>query len=387
MSNLGSGLGSSYPSTIDTRQTFQNVPNPVPDSDTRFDAEFCNDTLTAIVQIETALGAGIQGAYASLAARLAAIEAGGGGGTPGLTNVVTFTNQTMVTIPGTAHQQAQQALLYQVYDPSTPRQALQPDAFAVYPTNFDAVTTFGVAQSGVVMVGVLTPQYVTSFTTSGSPPSVLIPGSTHGLAQPLLFFQAFDTGTPAQAIELGSVTVDTTTRDLTLTTAAPQSGTLILGIGTPRYVHTFTNQTTVTVLGSVHGLTSANLLYQVWDAGATPAAVQDGGFTVHPTTFDVVLTFAVAQSGSLLLAPVPVVVPAARLSAPPVPMRTTPLASAPSPQPMSEAALVRLQRTVETLSHGLATLTTLSTRLTTLETAYHTLLHQVGGHTPEDTPA
>ena len=384
---LGSGLGSSYPSTIDTRQIFQNVPSPEPDSATRFDSELVNDALTAIIQIETALGAGIQGAYASLAARLAAIEAGGGGGGSTLTNVVPFTTQTVVTIPGTAHQQGQQALLYQVYDASTPRQALQPDAFAVYPITFDAVVTFGLAQSGVVMVGALTPQYVTSFTTSGSPPSVLIPGNTHGLAQPLLFLQAFDTGTPAQALELGSVTVNTTTRDLTLTTAAPQSGTLLLSIGTPRYVQPFTNQTTVTVLGSVHGLASANLLYQVWDASATPAAIQDGGFTVHPTTFDVVLTFAVAQSGSLLLAPVPTVVPSGLLAAQAAPRRMTPLARTPSAPPLSEAALVRLQTTVETLSHGLATLDTLSARLATLETAYHTLLSQFGGHTPEDTPA
>ena len=71
--------------------------------------------------IETTLGANVQGAFASLAARLEALESGG---SP-LTNVLAFTSQTSVTLPGAAHQQGQQALLYQVYDASTPRQALR----------------------------------------------------------------------------------------------------------------------------------------------------------------------------------------------------------------------------------------------------------------------
>jgi hypothetical protein len=386
VTQLGSGFGSGYPSTIDTRQVYQNGVSPAPDSDTRVDSEFLNDTLTAIVQIETALGAGIQGAYASLAARIAAIESG----EPGLTNVVAFTSQTMVSIPGAAHQQHQQALLYQVYDTSTPRQAILPESFSVYPTTYDTVVTFTLPQSGVIMVAALAPQYITAFTTTGTPPSVTIPGGTHGLGQTYLFFQAYDTATPAQAIEVGSVTVNATTKDLTLTTAVPQSGTLVLSVGSPRYAQAFTNATTVTVLGSAHGLASANLLYQVYDASTNPNAVQPGGLTVHPTTFDTVLTFAAPQSGTLVLAPVPSVSPPALLAvlpltrAIPVPIRTTPLARTPSARLGTPADAAQLQTTVETLRAGLATLETLSTRLATLETAYQALLTQRGGAPPED---
>jgi hypothetical protein len=353
-----------------------NVGSPGPDSNTRLDSEVINDGLHAIVQIETTLGAGVQGSYASLAARLNAIEAGG----PGLTNVVAFTARTSVTIPGAAHQQGQQALLYQVYDDATPRNAILPESFSVYPTSYDAVVTFGLPQSGVVMVAALTPRYVTAFTTSGTPPTATITGATHAIAQTFLFVQAYDTASPANAIEIGSLTVNATTKDVTLTTAFPQSGTLILSSGTPRYVQAFTNQTTVTVLGSTHGLASANLLYQVYDANANPSIIQAGGLSVHPSTFDTVLTFAAPQSGTLLLAPVPSVTPPALLAvmplthAIPVPLRTTPMARPPTRMLASEADAARLRATVDTLA----------ARLATLETAYDTLLAQVRSQNTEE---
>ena len=104
---------------IDTKQTFRNGTASLPDSDTRVDAELANDSLTAIVQIETTLGANVQGAYGSVAARLDALEAGGTGGIP-LTNVVAFTDQTVVSLPGTAHQQGQQALSMPSMMPTRP---------------------------------------------------------------------------------------------------------------------------------------------------------------------------------------------------------------------------------------------------------------------------
>lgn len=382
MVQLGSGSGSSYPSVIDTKQMYQNTVSAGPDSDTRVDSEYLNDTLTAIVQMQTTLGAGIQGAYASLAARLSAIEAGiggGGGGTP-LTNVVTFTGQTMVTIPGAAHQQGQQALLYQVYDASTPRQALQPESFAVYPGNYDAVLTFGSSQSGTVILAALTPQYVTAFTTAGSPASVTIPGTTHGLASPYLFVQAYDLATPAQATEFGSVSVNVTTRDVTLTTTFPVSGTLVLGAGTLRYTTSFTNASAVTVLGTTHGLASRNLLFQVYDASPDPQLMQPGSLSVHPTSFDVVLTFGGLQSGTLLLAPAPTITPVVLMAATPsahllpMPLRTTPLARESGRMRADAAYAARLQATIERLTQ----------RLETLETAHQTLLTQLGGHRPED---
>ena len=175
--------------------------------------------------------------------------------------MVAFTDQTAVTVPGAAHQQGQQELLYAVYDTSLPRHLLTPGSFAVYATTYNAVVTFALPQSGVVMMAVLTPQYVTAFSTTATPPyEVLIPGSAHALGEPYLFVQAYAAGNPAEALEMGSLTVQTTTFDVLLTFAEPQSGTVVLAVGSPRYVQAFTGQTTVTIPGGVHGLESPNLL-------------------------------------------------------------------------------------------------------------------------------
>ena len=210
-----------------------------------------------------------------------------------------------------AHQQGQQALLYAVYDAEYAPQALAPDTFSMYSTTYNAMVTFGVPQSGVFMVAALTPDYVTAFTTPGTPPyTVTIPGAAHGWRRPISFVQAYDAATPAQAIGAGSLAVHTTTFDVTLTFATPQSGIVVLAVGTPRYAQAFTNQTSVTIPGSTHGLGSPNLLHTVYaPSGSEPCRIQAGSLSVHPTTFDVLLAFAVPQSGVVVLAPVPSVTP------------------------------------------------------------------------------
>lgn len=369
MGQLGSGLDTSFPSVIDTYQTFRNGTPAAPDSDTRLDAELMMDVLKALISVETTLGTNPQGIFGSVSARLNALESGGAA----LTNVVAFTSQTTVNLPGTAHQQGQQALLYQVYDDATPRQAIIPDSFSVFPTSFDAVVTFPVAQSGVVMVAALTPQYVTTFTNQTT---LVIPGTTHALAQTYLFFQVFDTATPAHAIDVGGLSVHPTTKDVTVTFAAPQSGTLVLSVGSPRYAQAFTNQTSVTVLGTAHGLASADLLWEVYDASASPTVIQPGSLSVHPTTFDVALTFAAPQSGTLLLAPVPSVTPIL-LSVLPL-AQAVPVVIATRPAPLTpELEAVQLRSTVATLDD----------RLQTLEAAYQTLLAQLGSSTQEEPSA
>jgi hypothetical protein len=370
MAQLGSGNGSHFPSAIDTRQVYQNTASAAPDSDTRLDSEVVNDSLTAIIQIETALGAGVTGSFASLAARLAALESGG----TGLTNVVAFTAQTSLTLPGSAHQQASGALLYQVYDASVPRQALEPASFEVFASSYDAVVTFGVPQSGVIMVAVLTPSYQAPFTTTLAQPWVTIPGTTHALEETYLFFQAYDSDDPSQAIEIGSLTVDPATKDVTVSTTAPTSGTLLLCVGTPRYVQAFTNQTTVSVPGSVHGLGSAHLLHQVYDDSPTPAAMAPGGLSLHHATGDVVLTFNAPQSGTLILAPVPSV-------APPTLLAVLPMTRA-LPVPLIATRTVVEERFPRAAQ---ASLEMLAARLQELETAYATLATQLSASRPEET--
>lgn len=297
MAQLGSGTESEYPGVVDTRQVYRNGTNPAPDSDTRVDAEFLNGSLSAIIAIENALGAGIQGTYSSLAARLDALLPA----PAGIPNVVFFLNTDTVTIPVAQHELDTSALLIQLYDNATPHAAIQPQAITVHPATFEVEITFALPQSGMAVLGMAPPQYIEAFTNQTT---LTIPGATHALGTGRLLWQLYDASTPAQVIQPGMLTVHPTTFAVVVSFAVPQSGTLVLNAGAPRYVQPFTNQTTVTVLGAVHGLGSPHLLWGLYDTGTPAAAIQPSTLTVHPTTHDVVVSFAVPQSGELILASV-----------------------------------------------------------------------------------
>ena len=297
MAQLGSGEGSSYPHSIDTRQIFRNDVVAAPDSDTRIDAEEINDSLSAIVQIEESLGAGVNGTYASLAARLDQQL----GGSATVVNLVSFGGRLSLPILGSQHQVATRNLVIQVYDNGMPRDAIQAGQVTVHPTTFDVLITFAAAQSGVVVVGGPTPRYATAF---GPTTSLSIAAATHGLAQPELLYQVYNAATPAAIVEPQAVTVHPTTRDVTITFATPTTGYVVLAEGSPRVITGFAGATLVTIPGTAHGLQSAGLLYQCYDAGTPKAAFQPQTVTIHPETYDITLTFATPTSGTIVLAAV-----------------------------------------------------------------------------------
>ena len=68
-------------------------------------------------------------------------------------------------------------------------------------------------------------------------------------------------------------------------------------LGGPNYSQVFTSQTSVTILGSAHGLGTANLLVECYDNGNPASLITPSTVTVSSTTFDVAITFATAQSG------------------------------------------------------------------------------------------
>ena len=76
MAQLGDGLGSDWPSVIDTVQTYVNVASPKPDGPSRDDAEFMNDVLDAIRKIQLELGVNPSGASADVAARFSTVTQG-----------------------------------------------------------------------------------------------------------------------------------------------------------------------------------------------------------------------------------------------------------------------------------------------------------------------
>lgn len=63
----------------------------------------------------------------------------------------------------------------------------------------------------------------------------------------------------------------------------------------------FVGATTVTILGTTHQLGTADLSITIWDTSSPRALIEAGSITVNQTTFDVVISFAAAQSGRVVL--------------------------------------------------------------------------------------
>lgn len=63
-----------------------------------------------------------------------------------------------------------------------------------------------------------------------------------------------------------------------------------------KYAFAVAAQTSVTIPGATHGLATDDVQVQCW-TGATPRVKEEAGWTVHPSTFEVVVTFGVAFTG------------------------------------------------------------------------------------------
>jgi hypothetical protein len=131
--------------------------------------------------------------------------------------------------------------------------------------------------------------------------TVEIPGVTHNLGTATPLVQLWDANTPRAAIEPSTGSVDQNTYNVVLTFATPQSGAVSLAAPSPQYTTTFTNQATVTVPGATHLLGSADLLVRVYTVSGTLNVFSNAAVTIATGTNDVVVTFATAQSGSLIL--------------------------------------------------------------------------------------
>ena len=74
-----------------------------------------------------------------------------------------------------------------------------------------------------------------------------------------------------------------------------------MGVRPKRYVEAFTSVTSVTILGTTHGLATADIVVTLWSAASPRALIEAGSITVDATTFDVVISFAESQSGRVVL--------------------------------------------------------------------------------------
>jgi len=141
--------------------------------------------------------------------------------------------------------------------------------------------------------------YAASFTGS----TWTLPASIHGIRTKAMQVACFDASTPAVQIEC-AVTVHPTTFDVVARFASSQAGKLVLSAvaawSTQNYLKAMTSATSVSVPYTEHKMATNQLTVECWD-DATPAAQVSCVPSVHPTTYDVAVTFPVAQSGYVVI--------------------------------------------------------------------------------------
>jgi hypothetical protein len=141
--------------------------------------------------------------------------------------------------------------------------------------------------------------YIASF--SGTTWS--LPASVHGIRSTGLTASCYDLSTPMVALEC-AITVHPTTFDVTARFATSQAGHLVLNAvsawSTQNYVKSITTQTSVSIPYSEHKFATNRLQVQCYD-NATPAAEVECAWTVNSSTYAVAVSFAVAQSGFIVV--------------------------------------------------------------------------------------
>jgi len=67
------------------------------------------------------------------------------------------------------------------------------------------------------------------------------------------------------------------------------------------YASSFTSQTSVTIAGTTHNLGTSNIIVGVVDTASPANVIAPANVTIDPSTFNVVVTFASSQSGTIIL--------------------------------------------------------------------------------------
>ncbi len=131
---------------------------------------------------------------------------------------------------------------------------------------------------------------------------VTIPGTIHQVASALMLTQVYSTATGTMdAMEPDSLTIHPTTYDVQLSFAVPQTGAVVLVAPPPLYLQAFTGVTQLRIPAATHGLATPAPFFQVVNDAVPAAVIQPGSVTVNAATLEVVIDFAVAQSGRVLL--------------------------------------------------------------------------------------
>lgn len=133
-----------------------------------------------------------------------------------------------------------------------------------------------------------------------------IPAATHGLGHRNLRVQCWDASTPRQRIR-GQLTVDGS-GNVTVAFLQAQSGLAVLNGAAPSPAdatgnrwYSFASSLTWTIPGTSHGVGTDRLLIDVYDASSPRRWFPVASVTVHPTTFDITVSWLSAMAGSVVV--------------------------------------------------------------------------------------
>jgi hypothetical protein len=152
---------------------------------------------------------------------------GGGQASPSPNYGTSFSAQTSVTVTGVTHNLGTKNLLVHCYDNSTPAREINPASLTIDGSSFDVVINFAVAQTGYCAVNGSGPnRYAATF---GATTSLVVTGATHKLATADITVTIWDSATGTRHIVEGaSVSIDSTTFDVTVVFATLQAGRIVL---------------------------------------------------------------------------------------------------------------------------------------------------------------
>jgi hypothetical protein len=123
----------------------------------------------------------------------------------------------------------------------------------------------------------------------------------HGLGTKNLMLACFDSSDVAIQPDTWAI-AGTAPYSITVTFTTAQTGRCVVnGTGSSKYAADFTSQTTVTITGATHNLGTCDLLARIYDASSPRRAIEPDAITCDATSKDVVVTFASAQSGRIVL--------------------------------------------------------------------------------------
>jgi hypothetical protein len=116
--------------------------------------------------------------------------------------MLTFTDETALSIPGAVHGLGTAGIFYQLYDSAVPAHAIMPGGFHVTPGSYDVLVTFNAPQSGTLFLLPVTADGIDSTPGASTASSYVSVTEATDLLQERLHVEAWYTADPEEAVTL-----------------------------------------------------------------------------------------------------------------------------------------------------------------------------------------